>query len=237
MLNLHKTLDKPDYWGYNNVEGGGENMKKIIISITLIALTAIMIAGCSDETGEIEPNADNQGNAVNEENNNLEKNIDAAIPPEYITIKGERYSTSLTELDLFGASLDDSDIEPLKHMVNLTHLDLRNNQIINISALAGLTNLNYLLIESNQINDISVLAELTNLKTLLLGDNRINDISVLTKLTNLEGLSLYNNPISNISLLSDLTKLTHVSFNDKQTNDEQKEKLKAALPNIEFIIY
>ncbi|MCL2486492.1 MAG: leucine-rich repeat domain-containing protein, partial [Oscillospiraceae bacterium] len=41
-----------------------------------------------------------------------------------ITIKGVRYSTSLTELDLSNKNLHDIDIIPLKRMTNLTYLDL-----------------------------------------------------------------------------------------------------------------
>ena len=61
--------------------------------------------------------------------------------PDYITIRGIRYSTALTELDLSSHDLTDEDIEPLRYMVNLTWLHLRGNQISGLVALSSLTSL------------------------------------------------------------------------------------------------
>ena len=121
------------------------------------------------------------------------------IIPDYITIGGEQFSTALTELDIGGMGLTDEDIVPLRHMVNLTHLWLENNQISSISPLAELTNLRGLYLSGNQISDISPLVDLTNLTGLGLADNQISDISPLAELTNLQRLNLLRNPISDWS--------------------------------------
>lgn len=129
---------------------------------------------------------------------------------EYITIKGKKYSTDLTELDLSGLALTDEDIKPLTQMVKLTSLDLSRNHIRSIDSLKGLTNLTYLCLWNNQINDISSLERLTRLTALDLIDNQISDISSLKNLTNLTNLYLSFNQISDISSIKGLTNLTEL---------------------------
>ena len=91
---------------------------------------------------------------------------------DYITIKEERYSTSLTELDLSGFGLQNEDIVPLKYMTNLAVLYLHATEISDITPLAELTNLEqfmnltHLALDYNQISDISPLANLENLTDL-----------------------------------------------------------------------
>jgi hypothetical protein len=142
-------------------------------------------------------------------------------PPaiDYITIKGEQYSTTLTELVLFGKGLTNADIEPLRYMTNLTYLDLGTNQISDISPLKGLTNLMELSLMQNQISDISPLRGLTNLTNLSLPLNQISDISPLKGLTNLTALGLFDNQISDVSPLAGLTNLTGLDLDNNQISD------------------
>jgi len=71
------------------------------------------------------------------------------------------------------------------------------NQITDVTPLAGLTNLQSLALNNNQITDVSPIAEFTNLKPLYvyLEDNQITDISPLAGLTNSVSLFLKGNPI------------------------------------------
>jgi internalin A len=71
-----------------------------------------------------------------------------------------------------------SDISPLRHMKNLTHLSASNNQISNVTPLKSLINLRRLFLGYNKITDISSLRSLKNLN-------------------NLEGLIVLGNPIIN----------------------------------------
>ena len=48
--------------------------------------------------------------------------------PDYIIIRGEQFSTALTELDLNGMGLTDEEIAPLKLMTNLRILHLGETQ-------------------------------------------------------------------------------------------------------------
>ena len=118
---------------------------------------------------------------------------------DYITIKGERYSTSLTDLRLINSDLQNEDIVDLKYMANLTELFLNWNQISDITALSGLTNLTGLYLSGNQISDITPLSSLESLTELNLRDNKISDITPLSGLTGLTWVHLSDNQISDWS--------------------------------------
>ena len=75
-------------------------------------------------------------------------------------------------------------------MQNVTHLDLSNNSISDISPLAALQKLTYLDISNSNISDIKTLEKLKQLKTLKLNGNYISIISPLNDLQNLSELNL-----------------------------------------------
>ena len=137
----------------------------------------------------------------------------------YITINGERYSTSLTKLELNGMKLQNEDIVPLQHMTNLTELWLGLNQISDISPLKNLTSLTILNLYDNQISDLSPLSHLRNLTSLSLYENKIKSISSLSNLRNLNVLYLSWNQISDISPLKNLTNLKVLSLNDNKISN------------------
>jgi Leucine Rich repeats (2 copies) len=113
--------------------------------------------------------------------------------------------SNLTSLNL--RSKEIIDIRPLSCLINLTKLDLRNNKIKDLSSLSSLTNLTELNLFQNQITDLSSLSSLINLTKLHLHNNQIIDISPLSSLTNLKLLNLAGNKIIDISPLSSLTNL------------------------------
>jgi len=163
------------------------------------------------------------------------KELSASKPPEtapqsnvplpelsvdFITIKGERYSTSLFELDLSDRGLSNSDIIPLKHMKNLEVLKLGRNQISDLTPLSGLTSLTVLFLYDNKrISDLKPLSKLTKLTNLSLYDNRISDLSPLSNLTNLVNLALNDNQISDLSPLKNLVNLTELGLRYNQISD------------------
>jgi Leucine-rich repeat (LRR) protein len=154
---------------------------------------------------------------------------------EYITIKGERYSTSLTELNLSRMDLTDTDIEPLKYMTSLTELNLDDNQISDIGPLSGLTNLTVLWLDGNQISNAGPLSGLTNLTELWFNDNQISDIGPLSGLINLTVLWLDGNQISDVSPLSGLTNLMGLGLDDNQISDISPLSGLTALEKIELV--
>ena len=90
----------------------------------------------------------------------------------------------------------------LQHAINIELLSLGNNQISDITLLAGLTKLRRLsLYGNNQISDITPLAGLTKLTSLDLGVNNITDLTPLAGLTELGWLYLKRNNVTDISPL------------------------------------
>jgi len=72
--------------------------------------------------------------------------------PVSVMIKGTAYQTDLERIDLSNMQLTDEDIEPLVYMTNLRWLNLENNQISDISVLAGLTKLTDLYLSGNPLS-------------------------------------------------------------------------------------
>ncbi|MCY3743596.1 MAG: putative glycoside hydrolase [Candidatus Poribacteria bacterium] len=108
----------------------------------------------------------------------------------------------------------------LEHAKNLTWFSFAENDVTDLSPLAGLTQLELLYGWSNKrLSDISALAELTQLHTLNLGVCHIQDITVLANLTQLEELTLYYNEISDIRPLENLTELTLLRINSNYITD------------------
>ncbi len=102
---------------------------------------------------------------------------------------------------------DIKDLTGLEYATNLTSLNLYWNDITDISPLSGLTSLTSLNLRYNDITNISSLSGLTNLTSLNLEDNDITDLSSLVGLTNLTWLNLWGNRIWDISALEHLTNL------------------------------
>jgi internalin A len=75
-------------------------------------------------------------------------------------------------------------------LLSRTELDLRHNQIVDLSPLSVFANLKYLYLSKNQIADLSPLFLLTNLEDLYLSENQIADLNPLFALTNLTYLIL-----------------------------------------------
>jgi internalin A len=125
--------------------------------------------------------------------------------------------SSMTELDLRSNQI--TDISILGSLTNLTTLNLDHNRITDISILGSLTNLTTLNLRLNQISDFSSLGWLINLTTLNLSLNQITDISSLGWPTNLTTLHLNANRISDFSSLGSLANLTTLSLAGNQITD------------------
>lgn len=161
----------------------------------------------------------------------LGKRRGAAITPEDMTrldllLAEEAGIESLTGLqcatELTGLSLHDnniSDVSLLAGLTNLTRLSLNENRISDLSPLAGLTGLTVLVFWDNQVSDLSSLTDLTNLTILQAFENRISDLSPLAGLTNLTELWLEGNRISDLSPLAGLTELWELDLSENRISD------------------
>jgi hypothetical protein len=100
-------------------------------------------------------------------------------------------------------------LDGLEHAVALEHLSLWENEVGDISALAGLTKLASLQLGNNRIKDLTPLAKLTGLKRLGLSINMIDDLKPLGGLAELTWLTLDHNDIDqqDLGALTGLKKL------------------------------
>jgi hypothetical protein len=121
---------------------------------------------------------------------------------------------------------------------SITVLGLDNNNITDLTPLAGLTNLTYLYLNDNNISDLSPLAGLTNLEVLWLDNNNITDLTPLAGLTNLVVLYLPFNNITDVTPLAGLTNLTELSLRANNISNAQKSMLQyGALTNTNVLWY
>ena len=111
-------------------------------------------------------------------------------------------------------------LKGIEHAKNLTWFSFAENDVTNLSPLAGLTKLQLLYGWSNpNLVDISPIAGLTQLRSLNLSACHIQDITVLANLTQLEQLNIGYNQISDIRPLRDLTQLTELKLHSNQITD------------------
>ena len=101
----------------------------------------------------------------------------------------------------------------------LTRLELRSNDISDITPLANLRDLEYLDLQSNSISNLEPLSKLVKLQALWLAINEITDIAPLATLTGLKGIGLGANPIADYSPLAELTGLTRLQINSGLISD------------------
>lgn len=111
------------------------------------------------------------------------------------------------------------DLTPLAFFKNLKILNLNDNNVSNIEALAGLTNLEALSLDRNKLKDVSALAGLTQLKGLYLSENEIADIKIVSAMTQLDTLIANHNKIVEVPDLSGLKELDELVLNNNEIVD------------------
>jgi internalin A len=203
--------------------GRKADVKKCILVPIIAILTAFLFAACGNKNEPVPA-------------------PEPAPAYETITIRGEEYCTSLTELCLKGLKLtceeiiplekmtnltalylhsnEISDLTPLSGLINLTELELGNNRISDLSPLSGLTGINRELnLQRNQISDLTPLSNLTNVRSMNLGSNQITDITPLAGLIYTHTLRLSYNQVSDLSPLAGLTNLRILTIYNNDVTD------------------
>ena len=113
-------------------------------------------------------------------------NIEEVLPSYYFEeLEGE--------LNLSNSNL--TDLSGLENCINISSLDLSNNQIIYINQIGFLEQITEINLSGNVIQFIDVLANLNNLQKLDLSFNEIDDISSIYRLPNLEYVNIIGNNI------------------------------------------
>lgn len=116
--------------------------------------------------------------------------------------------------------------------VELTGLDLGDDEIRGVGKL---TRLKTLVLWGNDITDVTELSNLTELEHLDLFNNSVTDIAPLSSLTSLEYLDISWNPIDDLAPLYALTNLKTLEISEDGWTDAERASLEAALPECEII--
>ena len=143
----------------------------------------------------------------------------ASLPAESLIedLTGLECATRLRSLNLTNNEV--TDISPLAGLATLVSLNLGNNGITDISALEHLTALEWLNLDAHRTTDVSPLAGLTALNRLSLSGNQIGDISALAGMAELDWLQLQDNSIEDVSVLAGLLRLRGLILHNNRVDD------------------
>ena len=155
--------------------------------------------------------------------------------------KNPNAQITVEEMERLGPDLDARnrsirDLTGLQFATNLIRLNLRDNQISDLSPLAGLINLRELRLDHNftGISDLSPLAGLINLEILDFSFDTVSDLSLLplAGMTRLKYLHFTDCNVSDLSSLAGLVNLESLGFNRNNVSDLSPL---AGLVNLKFI--
>jgi spore coat protein CotH/Leucine-rich repeat (LRR) protein len=212
-------------------------MKKVLVTLIITFLITFMSA-CIFENPQVVFEDENFEFIVRDMVNKSEEDIYASDVRDILELdlsglgihdlSGIEHFTSLEILNLEDNKVED--LTPLKSLLDLTWLSLRNNQITSLDDVGfdqlSHLNLSYLSLRHNvvdisddqeiRLSDISLLSSFTSLQTLELRDNHISDISVLSDLVNLIYLDISQNPIEdkNFQALENLNGLEYLNLRE-----------------------
>ena len=132
-------------------------------------------------------------------------------------LTGLEFATNLTWLHLPDNQV--SDLSPIAGLIELRELWARHNHISDISPVKGLTNLTHLRLDRNQVSDISPVRNLTNLTFLRIIGNQVSDLSPVRNLKNLIDLRFNDSRVSDLSPVEGLINLKELGLNDSLVSD------------------
>ena len=122
-----------------------------------------------------------------------------------------------------------------KFREDLTELDLSNRALTDISALALFKNLQIVNLRGNNLENISVLQWTRGITKLDLACNSISDPTALTGLPYLETLDISGNKLSSVDVFVTMTGLKELNLSGNNISPEQIESLRFALPGCNII--
>ena len=133
-------------------------------------------------------------------------------------LTGIQFATNLSKIDLRDNEI--SDLSPLAGLIHLTQLNFsRNRNISDLSPLKDLKNLEYLTFFETLVSDLSPVAGLINLRSIHAWDHSISDLSPLSNLTKLEYLDFCGGNISDLTPLAGLTGLKELYLANEKVSD------------------
>jgi internalin A len=112
-----------------------------------------------------------------------------------------------------------ADLSSLAELTSLQELYLFHTQVVDLSPLAGLANLQSLFLSGTQVADLSPLAGLANLQFLFLAHTSVADLSPLAQLANLGSLALSGTQVADLSPIAELAYLWSLELSGTRVAD------------------
>ena len=132
-------------------------------------------------------------------------------------LTGLQFATNIDRLNLDDNQI--SDLSPIAGLIGLHVLRFSRNPISDMSPVRGLTDLTRLEMHGTPISDLSPITGLINLEKLAFPLCNISDLSPLAGLINLKNIDAWRNPISDLSPLVRLAKLEVIGVGDTEISD------------------
>ena len=145
-------------------------------------------------------------------------------------LTGLQFATNVTWLHLIDNQI--SDLSPIAGLIELREIWARGNVLSDISPVRGLINLTHLEFPGSPISDLSSVKGLTNLIYLNCNNTLVSDLSPISGLVNLEWLLMHHTNVSDMSPISGLINLKVIYFNNDTVSDISAF---AGLVNLEVI--
>ena len=127
-----------------------------------------------------------------------------------------------------------TDLAPLVGLAELTSLDLSYTEVTDLASLTDLLGLTELVLVNTLVTDLAPLAGFASLTTLDIRGTRVTDLAPLAGLVSLRRLDLYGVRVTDLAPLAELTALTGLMLIGTGVADEEKARLRAALPNLQI---
>jgi hypothetical protein len=106
-----------------------------------------------------------------------------------------------------GVGKEIKSLQGLEHCAAIMLIDLSDNQVSDLSPLAGLKKLQSVTLANNKITDLQPLAELTAMQLLDVADNEIESLEAVKKMANLRSLWVANNNLKTLEPIAGLEKI------------------------------
>lgn len=137
-------------------------------------------------------------------------------------IMGEKFPITVTDLDLSGRGITDSDTHELEKLVNVEYLKIDRNKIGNIEFVGSMRKLVTFSARANYIEDISMLVNLSELREIdLAGNATLTDMSVMEYLRKIRKLDISDTGVTDIGPLFYLDQLKSLDLRGTKVNQRQ----------------
>ena len=121
-------------------------------------------------------------------------------------------------------------LDPLKKLIHLKHLDCSNTSIFNIGPLEYLVDLKYLDCSNTRVANLSALENLTMLEHLYLSNTNVSDVRYLRNMNYLKELNIEGTRVSRVQNISDLDNIRYIFADNSRITIESSRDFIAENP-------